>query len=178
MKVYFVLLAYNRVIGKNEILGYFENFKIAEEEYDKKNINDINSIYTTLKLELVIDEDCLGDDIEDLKTQTLKQKWNDDWLNADVYYNIEELDKDKLVIMKPKIYFMKSEDFNRIYPEWHIPINGKYTSFPSDKYVLIDGEKFVGIDNSTNDAWTEEFNTLQDAMRWIDEFLGKVYVWR
>lgn len=93
MKVYFVLLAYNRVIGKNEILGTFENFKLAEEMYDKRNINDINCRYTTLKLELVIDEDCLGDDIEDLKTQTIKQKWNDEWLDADVNYNDEELDK-------------------------------------------------------------------------------------
>jgi hypothetical protein len=93
MNVYFVLLAYNRVKGKNEILGNFEKFKIAEEEYDKKNIDDINCIYSTLKLELVIDEDCLGDDIEDLKTQTLKQKWNDEWLDADVNYNDEELDQ-------------------------------------------------------------------------------------
>lgn len=93
MNVYFVLLAYNRVIGKNEILGTFENFKLAEEMYDKRNINDINCIYNTLKLELVIDEDCLGDDIEDLKTQSLKQKWNDEWLEADVNYNDEELDK-------------------------------------------------------------------------------------
>lgn len=93
MKVYFVLLAYNRVTGKNEILGNFENFKIAEEMYDKRNINDINCKYTTLKLVLVIDEDCLGDDIEDLKTQTLKQKWNDEWLDADVDCNYDELDK-------------------------------------------------------------------------------------
>lgn len=93
MKVYFVLLAYNRVIGKNEILGTFETFKTAEEMYDKRNINDINCRYTTLKLELVIDEDCLGDDIEDLKTQTLKQKLNDEWLDADVNYNDEELDQ-------------------------------------------------------------------------------------
>lgn len=177
MKVYFVLLAYNRIIGKNEILGNFENFKIAEEEYDKKNIDDINCVYNTLKLELVIDEDCLGDDIEDLKTQTLKQKWNDEWLEADIYYN-EELDKDKVLFMKPKIVFMLSKDFNRVYPEWHIPINGKYTSFPSHKYVLIDGDKFVGIDNSTNDAWTEEFNTLQDVMRWIDEKFGEIYTLR
>ena len=93
MNVYFVLLAYNRIIGKNEILGTFENFKVAEEMYDKENINDVNGKYTTLKLELVIDEDCLGDDIEDLKLQTLKQKWNDEWLDADVNYNDEELDK-------------------------------------------------------------------------------------
>jgi hypothetical protein len=93
MNVYFVLLAYNRIIGKNEILGTFENFKLAEEMYDKRNINDTNCRYTTLKLELVIDEDCLGDDIEDLKLHTLKQKWNDEWLDADVNYNDEELDK-------------------------------------------------------------------------------------
>lgn len=93
MKVYFVLLAYNRVIGKNEILGNFENFKLAEGEYDKKNINDINCIYTTLKLELVIDEDCLGDDIEDLKTQTLKQKWNDEWLYEDDNHDDKEINK-------------------------------------------------------------------------------------
>lgn len=169
MKVYFLLLAYNRVIGKNEILGTFETFKTAKEMYDKRNIDDINCIYNTLKLELVIDEDCLGDDIEDLKTQTLKQKWNDEWLEADVYYNGEELDTEKSLLMKPKIVVMLSKDFNRVYPEWHTPINGKYTQFPSHKYVLIDGDKFVGIDNSTNDAWTEEFDTFRDVMCWIDE---------
>lgn len=93
MNVYFVLLAYNRVRGKNEILGTFENFKVAEEMYDKENINDVNCRYTTLKIELVIDEDCLGDDIEDLTIQTLKQKWNDEWLNADIDYEYEELDR-------------------------------------------------------------------------------------
>lgn len=93
MNVYFVLLAYNRVLGKNEILGTYENFNIAEKMYDRKNINDINCIYTTLKLELVIDTDCLGDDLVDLEVKTLKQKWNDEWLDADVNYNDEELDK-------------------------------------------------------------------------------------
>ena len=73
---------------------------------------------------------------------------------------------------------MSSKSFNREYPEWHIPINGKYTSFPSNKYVLIEGDKFIGIDNSTNDAWVEEFKTLRDAMRWLDEYDGTVYVWR
>lgn len=71
--------------------------------------------------------------------------------------------------METKYVIMSSKDFNREYPEWHIPTNGKYTSFPADKYIIIDGDKFVGIDNSTNDAWVEEFNTLLDAMRWIDE---------
>jgi hypothetical protein len=93
MNVYFVLLAYNRVRGKNEILGTFENFKIAEEMYDKENINDVNGRYTTLKLDLVIDEDCLGDDIEDLKIQTLKQKWNDEWLDADINFDDKEIDE-------------------------------------------------------------------------------------
>lgn len=80
--------------------------------------------------------------------------------------------------MENKIYFMSSKDFNIEYPQWHMPTNGKYTSFPSNKYILIEDDKFIGIDNSTNDAWTEEFNTLQDAMRWIDEYYGTVYVWR
>lgn len=73
---------------------------------------------------------------------------------------------------------MLSKDFNRKYPEWHIPTNGKYTSFPSIKYLLVEDSGFVGIDNSTNDAWVEEFKTIQDAMRWLDEYAGTVYVWR
>lgn len=93
MNVYFVLLAYDRFREKNEILGTFENFKLAEEMYDKKNINDVNGRYTTLKLELVIDEDCLGDDIEDLKIETLKQKWNDEWLDADINFDDKEIDE-------------------------------------------------------------------------------------
>lgn len=34
-------------------------------------------------------------------------------------------------------------------------------------YWLKDGDKYVGIDNSTHDAWTEEFDTKQDCIRWL-----------
>ena len=80
--------------------------------------------------------------------------------------------------MNTEHIIMSSKDFNREYPEWHIPTNGKYISFPSNKYILFEGNKFVGIDNSTNDAWVEDFNTLRDAMRWLDEYTGIVYVMR
>lgn len=35
-------------------------------------------------------------------------------------------------------------------------------------YYLIDDGKYVGIDNSTNDAWTEEFNTLEECKNWLE----------
>lgn len=73
---------------------------------------------------------------------------------------------------------MSSNDFNKEYPEWHIPTNGKYTSFPSNKYIIIEDSGYVGIDNSTNDAWVEEFKTIKDAMCWLDEYSGAIYIWK
>lgn len=38
---------------------------------------------------------------------------------------------------------------------------------PRGLFFLRDGEKVVGIDNSTGHAWTEEFNDLDTCKRWL-----------
>lgn len=38
---------------------------------------------------------------------------------------------------------------------------------PRGRYYLQDGDKWVGIDNSTGEAWTEEFPTKRKCLRWL-----------
>ena len=40
---------------------------------------------------------------------------------------------------------------------------------PVGKYWLSEENgKFVGIDNSTGDAWTEDFDTKQECIDWLE----------
>ncbi len=38
---------------------------------------------------------------------------------------------------------------------------------PRGRYYLQDGDKWVGIDNSTGEAWTEEFPSKRKCLRWL-----------
>lgn len=38
---------------------------------------------------------------------------------------------------------------------------------PRGQFLLKDGDLFVGIDNSTGDAWTEEFKKKDECVRWL-----------
>lgn len=38
---------------------------------------------------------------------------------------------------------------------------------PEELFWLKDGEAYVGIDNTTHDAWTEEFDTKEDCFAWL-----------
>ena len=38
---------------------------------------------------------------------------------------------------------------------------------PLGLFYLEEREKFVGIDNSTGDAWTEEFPDKESCLRWL-----------
>lgn len=42
---------------------------------------------------------------------------------------------------------------------------GRYE--PLGLFYLEEREKFVGIDNSTGDAWTEEFPDKESCIRWL-----------
>lgn len=37
---------------------------------------------------------------------------------------------------------------------------------PLGKFYLIDGDKYIGIDNSSGDAWTEEFDSYEEMRDW------------
>ena len=39
---------------------------------------------------------------------------------------------------------------------------------PLGKFYEVDKERFVGIDNSTGDAWVEEFTTKQECIDWLE----------
>lgn len=41
------------------------------------------------------------------------------------------------------------------------------TREPRGLFWHTDGEKFIGIDNSTGDAWTEEFDTKEECFAWL-----------
>lgn len=38
---------------------------------------------------------------------------------------------------------------------------------PRGLFWCIDGVKYIGIDNSTGDAWTEEFDTFKQCESWL-----------
>jgi len=37
-----------------------------------------------------------------------------------------------------------------------------------EKYITVDGNRFIAVDNSTGDAWTEEFSNMKDAIDWLN----------
>ena len=40
---------------------------------------------------------------------------------------------------------------------------------PSGHFLAKEGRKWVAVDNSTGDAWTEEFSWKRQAVRWLRE---------
>lgn len=58
---------------------------------------------------------------------------------------------------KPIIQKITSEQAGRI-------INTRY---PLGLFYVLDAEVYVGIDNATGDAWTEEFPDLRTCKRWL-----------
>lgn len=41
------------------------------------------------------------------------------------------------------------------------------TRQPLGLFYLLDNSIYVGIDNSTGDAWTEEFSNLRQCKKWL-----------
>lgn len=43
-------------------------------------------------------------------------------------------------------------------------------NIPNDKekYITVDGNRYIAVDNSTGDAWTEEFPNMKDAIDWLN----------
>lgn len=39
---------------------------------------------------------------------------------------------------------------------------------PIGQFYLLDGDTYVGIDNLTGHAWTEEFDTLEECKDWLE----------
>ena len=65
------------------------------------------------------------------------------------------------------IRLFDSDEFNKTYPNWHEPNSNnhnKYDNLPLGVYIIFEGEKFVSIHNLEGYAWTEEHNTLEEAV--------------
>lgn len=41
------------------------------------------------------------------------------------------------------------------------------TREPFGLFYLLDDDVYIGIDNSTGDAWTEEFSNLRQCKEWL-----------
>lgn len=63
------------------------------------------------------------------------------------------------------IRFRKQAKIKRVRPEFL----GKVIEdrVPCGRYLTRDGCKWVAVDNSTYDAWTEEFPRKRLAVRWL-----------
>lgn len=46
---------------------------------------------------------------------------------------------------------------------------------PIGLYYLLDGDTYVGIDNSTGHAWTEEFDTFEKCKAWLEGDDGSTF---
>jgi len=44
------------------------------------------------------------------------------------------------------------------------------TREPQGLFYLKDGNVYVGIDNRTHDAWTEEFPTKEQCLQWLQNY--------
>lgn len=49
-------------------------------------------------------------------------------------------------------------------------IDHKEEEYTKGLYFCVDGDAFVGVDNSTNDAWTEEFDHIVKCKAWLKRY--------
>jgi hypothetical protein len=50
--------------------------------------------------------------------------------------------------------------------------DGGYYKGPTIYFVFIDGDKFIAVDNRTNDCWIEQFNNKESALSWATDSEG------
>jgi len=58
---------------------------------------------------------------------------------------------------KPKIQRVSSEILGQVIER----------RTPCDLFLAKEGRKWVAVDNTTGDAWTEEFSRKRQAVRWL-----------
>lgn len=81
-------------------------------------------------------------------------------VSESLYNKWFELADDNEIINYEKDYVVKiisQEEMNNVIE----------TRSPLGKFILIDGDKYVACDNSTGDAWTEDFKSLAEANHWL-----------
>jgi len=67
------------------------------------------------------------------------------------------------------IYFItKAEAKSLLTPDEHGKYHGPKPGMEFDWYLVFDDPGWTAIDNSSGDAWTEDFKTIEDAIRWLE----------
>jgi len=66
-------------------------------------------------------------------------------------------------MVKPMIKFVLKEEISEIINNF-----ANNASNEEGKFLTVEGNKYVAVDNSTGDAWTEEFDDIQDAIDWLN----------
>lgn len=41
------------------------------------------------------------------------------------------------------------------------------TREPKGKFICVDGNIYIGCDNETGDAWTEDFTSREECEKWL-----------
>lgn len=78
-------------------------------------------------------------------------------------------------VKEQEIIRLTAAEFNNKYPHntWDVNELGKFTGLPLKLFVIEEENgTFTAIDNTTGDAWTEEFKTEEEAINWL---IGEEY---
>lgn len=68
----------------------------------------------------------------------------------------------------PKVNILTKNLFDYKYPKAFESANGKYINLPKEKFLIKNANGYIAIDNTTGDAWTENFVDKYDALKWLD----------
>jgi len=72
------------------------------------------------------------------------------------------------------IYFLtKLEAKSLLTPDEQGKYHGPRPGMEFDWYLVFDDPGWTAIDNSSGDAWTEDFETIEEAIRWLESEQSK-----
>ena len=72
------------------------------------------------------------------------------------------------------IYFVtKQEARVLLSPDEYGRYHGPRPGMEFDWYLVFDDPGWTAIDNSSGEAWTEDFKTIEEAIRWLESCLSK-----
>lgn len=66
--------------------------------------------------------------------------------------------------MNKAIYFITMDKALAIVKEWE---NNHEVN--NNLYIAMEGNKICAIDNTSGDCWTEDFHSLEEAVKWLLE---------
>lgn len=59
--------------------------------------------------------------------------------------------------------------FMNAYPKWleGERTTGKYKNLPYERFIILNDKCITAIDNKTGDCWTEDFETIEQALQYL-----------